>query len=223
MFKSILSLKKLIYPTICLSCRSVGMKICSNCLLMWRINPVKSSIEKYPLYFSADYNEFTGSVILEAKESANKVAIDLLACSIARSIIRAIKDLSICQPIVLTTIPSQHSANRRRGRDHIKDLTEVVIGKLKAIDIFPLYLPLLIPSKKIQDQSKLNSQQRKVNVYQAFLARQSEISIGGVILIDDLVTTGASILEGVRALNEAKITINAVVTACAVGRNSLIR
>ena len=199
------------------------MKICSNCLLMWRINPVKSSIEKYPLYFSADYNEFTGSVILEAKESANKVAIDLLACSIARSIIRAIKDLSICQPIVLTTIPSQHSANRRRGRDHIKDLTEVVIGKLEAIDIFPLYLPLLIPSKKIQDQSKLNSQQRKVNVYQAFLARQSEISIGGVILIDDLVTTGASILEGVRALNEAKITINAVVTACAVGRNSLIR
>ena len=223
MFKSILSLKKLIYPTICLSCRSVGMKICSNCLLMWRINPVKSSIEKYPLYFSADYNEFTGSVILEAKESANKVAIDLLACSIARSIIRAIKDLSICQPIVLTTIPSQHSANRRRGRDHIKDLTEVIIGKLEAIDIFPLYLPLLIPSKKIQDQSKLNSQQRKVNVYQAFLARQSEISIGGVILIDDLVTTGASILEGVRALNEAKITINAVVTACAVGRNSLIR
>ena len=223
MFKSILSLKKLIYPTICLSCRSVGMKICSNCLLMWRINPVKSSIEKYPLYFSADYNEFTGSVILEAKESANKVAIDLLACSIARSIIRAIKDLGICQPIVLTTIPSQHSANRRRGRDHIKDLTEVIIGKLEAIDIFPLYLPLLIPSKKIQDQSKLNSQQRKVNVYQAFLARQSEISIGGVILIDDLVTTGASILEGVRALNEAKITINAVVTACAVGRNSLIR
>jgi len=190
---------------------------------MWRINPVKSSIEKYPLYFSADYNEFTGSVILEAKESANKVAIDLLACSIARSIIRAIKDLSICQPIVLITIPSQHSANRRRGRDHIKDLTEVVIGKLEAIDIFPLYLPLLIPTKKIQDQSKLNSQQRKVNVYQAFLARQSEISIGGVILIDDLVTTGASILEGVRALNEAKITINAVVTACAVGRNSLIR
>ena len=223
MFKSILSLKKLIYPTICLSCRSVGMKICSNCLLMWRINPVKSSTEKYPLYFSADYNEFTGSVILEAKESANKVAIDLLACSIARSIIRAIKDLSICQPIVLTTIPSQHSANRRRGRDHIKDLTEVIIGKLEAIDIFPLYLPLLIPSKKIQDQSKLNSQQRKVNVYQAFLARESEISIGGVILIDDLVTTGASILEGVRALNEAKITINAVVTACAVGRNSLIR
>lgn len=190
---------------------------------MWRIKPIKSNIQKYPLYFSADYNEFTGSIILAAKESANKDAIDLLATSIARSIILAIKDLCIYSPIVLTPIPSQDSANRRRGRDHIEDLTKVVISKLQTKDVFAVYLPLLIPAKKIQDQSKLNSQQRKANMYQAFLTRQSEISIGGVILIDDLVTTGASILEGIRALNEAKITINAVVTACAVGRNSLIR
>jgi len=190
---------------------------------MWRNKPIKSNLQIYPLYFSADYNEFTGSIILAAKESANKDAIDLLASSIARSIILAIKDLGIYLPIILTTIPSQFSANRRRGRDHIADLTEVIISKLQTKDVFAVYLPLLIPAKKIQDQSNLNSQQRKANMYQAFLTRQSEISIEGVILIDDLVTTGASILEGIRALNEAKITINAVVTACAVGRNSLIR
>jgi predicted amidophosphoribosyltransferase len=190
---------------------------------MWRIKPIKSNIQKYPLYFSADYNEFTGSIILAAKESANKDAIDLLATSIARSIILAIKDLGIYLPIILTPIPSQYSANRRRGRDHIEDLTKVVINKLQASDVFAVYLPLLTPAKKIQDQSNLNSQQRKANMHQAFLTRPSEISIGGLILIDDLVTTGASILEGIRALNEAKITVNAVVTACAVGRDSRIR
>ena len=223
MIKSISSLKELIYPAICLSCSSTGMKICSKCLLMWRINPVKSKIGKYPLYYSSDYNEHTGSVILAAKESANKDAIDLLASSMTSSIVLAIKNLHIYQPIVLITVPSQHAANRRRGRDHIKELAKVVIIKLEAIGVAAFHLPLLIPSKKIQDQSKLNSQQRKANIYQAFLVRKSEVSIGGVILIDDLVTTGASILEGIRALHEAKITINAVVTACAVGRNSLIR
>ena len=223
MLKSIASLKELIYPVICISCYSTGIKLCSKCLLMWRIDPVKSNIGKYPLYYSADYNEFTGSVILAAKESANKDAIDLLASSITSSIVLAIKNLNIYEPIELITVPSQYTANRRRGRDHIKELAKVVISKLEAIGITAFHLPLLIPSKKIQDQSKLNSQQRKANMYQAFLTRQSEISIGGVILIDDLVTTGASILEGIRALNEAKITINAVVTACAVGRNSLIR
>jgi len=222
-FKSITSLKELVYPVICLSCSSLGMKICSKCLLMWRVKPIKSYVQKYPLYFSADYNKFTGSIILAAKESANKDAIDLLASSIARLIMLAIKDLYIYSPIVLTPIPSQYSANRRRGRDHIEDLTKVVINKLQASDVFAVYLPLLTPAKKIQDQSNLNSQQRKANMHQAFLTRPSEISIGGLILIDDLVTTGASILEGIRALNEAKITVNAVVTACAVGRDSRIR
>lgn len=223
MFKSISSLKELVYPVTCLSCSSLGAKLCSNCLLMWQIRPIKSNIQKYPLYFSADYNEFTGSIILAAKELANKDAIELLAAAIARSIILAINDLSLHSPIVLTPIPSQYSANRRRGRDHIKELTEVVISKLQTKGVFAFCLPLLIHTKKIQDQSKLNSQQRKVNMYQAFLTRQPEISIGGVILIDDLVTSGASIIEGIRALNEAKIAINAVITACAVGRNSLIR
>lgn len=223
MLKSIASLKELIYPVVCIGCYSAGIRLCPKCLFMWRINPVKSNIGKYPLYYSADYNEFTGSVILAAKESANRDAIDLLASSITSSIVLAIKNLNIYQPIELITVPSQYTANRRRGRDHIKELAKVVIGKLEAIGITAFHLPLLIPFKKIQDQSKLNSQQRKANMYQAFLVRKSEISIGGVVLIDDLVTTGASILEGIRALHEAKITINAVVTACAVGRNSLIR
>ena len=49
-----------------------------------------------------------------------------------------------------------------------------------------------------------------------------EIPQGAVYLIDDLITTGASMLEGARALSEAKITIAAGITACAVGRISLI-
>jgi predicted amidophosphoribosyltransferase len=69
----------------------------------------------------------------------------------------------------------------------------------------------------------LNGLQRKENMNHAFLVKSSLISQSAVILIDDLVTTGASIQEGARALAEAKITIDAVVTGCAVGRNSLIR
>jgi orotate phosphoribosyltransferase len=55
-----------------------------------------------------------------------------------------------------------------------------------------------------------------------FAVKFCEIPQGAVFLIDDLITTGASILEGVRALSEAKIAITAGVTACAVERISLI-
>ena len=60
------------------------------------------------------------------------------------------------------------------------------------------------------------------NTYGMFEVTSCENPQGAIFLIDDLVTTGASIKEGMRALFEAKITIAAGVTACAVGRISLI-
>jgi len=173
--------------------------------------------------FVAAYDEKTSPVILASKESGNSEAIKLIARSITTSIIYAILNLGISQPVNLVTIPSQLSAIRIRGRDHIKNVAREVIIQLKQENINAIYLPILEPIKKIKDQSDLNSLQRKENMSHAFLAKSSQISQSSVILIDDLVTTGASIQEGVRALTEAKITIDAVVTACAVGRKSLIR
>jgi ComF family protein len=221
--KSIHSLKELIYPNICLSCGKTGAKICHNCSKYWLAKPNKSKIENNYLFFVATYDESTSPIILAAKESGSREAVKLIARSIACSISFAISNLDISKPINLITIPSQLSAIRKRGRDHIKDLVLEVIIQLDLQNIDAIYLPILKPRKKIKDQSNLNGLQRKENMSHAFIAKSSPISQSAVILIDDLVTTGASVQEGVRALAEAKITIDAVVTACAVGRNSLIR
>jgi ComF family protein len=221
--KSIHSLKELIYPNICLCCGKTGAKICHNCSKYWLANPNKSKVENNCLFFVTTYNETTSPIILAAKESGNREAVKLIARSITSSISFAILNLGISQPINLVTIPSQLSAIRRRGRDHIEDLVQEVLIQLNKQNIDAIYLPILKPMKKIKDQSDLNGLQRKENMSHAFIVKSSPISQSAVILIDDLVTTGASIQEGVRALTEAKITVDAVVTACAVGRNSLIR
>ena len=223
MLKSIHSLKELIYPNICLCCGKTGVKICHNCSKYWLANPNKSKVENNCLFFVTTYDETTSPIILAAKESGNREAVKLIARSITNSISFAILNLGIAQPINLVSIPSQLSAIRRRGRDHIKDLVQEVITQLNKQNIDAAYLPILKPIKKIKDQSDLNGLQRKENMSHAFIVKTSPISQSAVIVIDDLVTTGASILEGVRALSEAKITVDAVVTACAVGRNSLIR
>ena len=223
MLKSIHSLKELIYPNICISCGKTGVKICLNCSKCWLANPNKSKVEDNYLFFVTKYDETTSPIILAAKESGNREAVKLIARSIASSISFAILNLGIAQPVNLVTIPSQLSAIRRRGRDHINDLAQEVIIQLNQQNIDAICLPILKPIKKIKDQSDLNGLQRKENMSHAFIVKNSPISQSAVILIDDLVTTGASIQEGVRALTEAKITVDAVVTACAVGRNSLIR
>ena len=223
MFKSIYSLKELIYPNICICCGKTGAKICHNCSKYWLAKPNKSKVENNCLFFVTTYDETTSPIILAAKELGSREAVKLIAVSITSSISFAILNLGLSQPIHLVTIPSQLSEIRRRGRDHIEDLVQEVITQLRQQNIDAIYLPILKPIKKIKDQSDLNGLQRKENMSHAFIVKSSPISQSAVILIDDLVTTGASIQEGVRALTEAKITVDAVVTACAVGRNSLIR
>lgn len=223
MLKTFVALKELIYPTTCAGCNFIGIQICNTCGENWLVAPKLNFVGKHKLYFVADYNPQSARIILSAKENSNKFCIHLLAQCIARSIAFALPLSIWAQQITITTVPSSPAAIRRRGRDHVSELANQVVKLLAKENIFATYLPILYLSKNIKDQSKLNGAQRAHNLSGAFSIKNCEIPKGDLFLIDDLVTTGASIQEGIRALANAKISITAVMTACAVGRNSLIR
>jgi predicted amidophosphoribosyltransferase len=220
---SILSLKDLLFPRFCISCEKYGDFICLKCEAIWLAKPRKTKVEGIDHYYIEDYNEYSSRVILAAKEIGNKLAIKLLANAIARSIKFAVLEQNFKGQIILVSIPSQKNVIRNRGRDHISDLTSQVINGLSGMGYNAKYVPMLSLAKKSKDQSTLNSHERLVNMQNAFTVNNSLNSQDGIFLIDDVITTGASIREGVRAVGEAKITVNGIITACAVGLNSLIR
>jgi predicted amidophosphoribosyltransferase len=221
-FDSLKSLKELLFPLSCLGCATADYWLCPTCQSNWKVSTRKSFVGSNLVYFKADYNVKTASVILAAKESNNHLAIDLLATSISQSILYAVADLGVTGEIFLVTVPSSASAIRRRGRDHIQDLA-VEVQKLLELKSIKTHLLLILSQRKnMKDQSRLNSRQRLQNTHGMFEVTSCENPQGAVFLIDDLVTTGASIMEGIRALFDAKITVTAAITACAVGRNSLI-
>ena len=222
MFKSLKSLKELVFSKACISCSVPQFWLCPSCLAGWNTNVKKSSIDGKPIYFKRDYTSKTASVILAAKEGNDLNAIALLASAISQSIVFSTLDLRVNGIITLITIPSSTSAIRRRGRDHINILAQHVLKNLEEKSITAYYAPILFQKKSTKDQSQLSSRQRMENTKGNFVVKSCEIPQGAIYLIDDLITTGASMLEGVRALSEAKITIAAGVTACAVGRISLI-
>ena len=222
MFDSLKSLKELLFPLSCLGCATADYWLCPTCQSNWKVSTRKSFVGSNLVYFKADYNVKTASVILAAKESNNHLAIDLLAASISQSILYAVADLGVTGEIFLVTVPSSASAIRRRGRDHIQDLA-VEVQKLLELKSIKTHLLLILSQRKnMKDQSRLNSRQRLQNTHGMFEVTSCENPQGAIFLIDDLVTTGASIMEGIRALFDAKITVTAAITACAVGRNSLI-
>jgi predicted amidophosphoribosyltransferase len=72
-------------------------------------------------------------------------------------------------------------------------------------------------ARKVKDQSGLTKVQRSTNMQGAFSLKSGAVLRGDLILIDDVVTTGATLREAARALNSQGFhafgTVSAV-TAC---------
>ena len=79
--------------------------------------------------------------------------------------------------------------------------------------------PVLVPARKIADQSGLNAAARLANMRGAFeLKAGVDLRGAGIILIDDLVTTGSTMGEALRALKMGRYEPDALLSACVAGR-----
>jgi predicted amidophosphoribosyltransferase len=74
-------------------------------------------------------------------------------------------------------------------------------------------IELLTHTRNVRDQSGLHLNGRWNNWEGAFVVRNSQPALGKALLIDDLVTTGATLVEAARALRYAGIEVVGAVTA----------
>ncbi len=169
-----------------------------------------------PQFFTNYYNSESMKVILAAKEDGNHLARRLLATSIFNSLTHAVAELKLVGEINLVSIPSRASAVRKRGRSHIDELANEIITLSKNSDLKINHQKYLHLIKKVRDQSNLNKHQRTQNMSGAYLAIAPKNAFNNLIIIDDLITTGASIHEGIRALSVINLRPVAIITACAV-------
>lgn len=217
MLKSLKPLLQLIYPPNCLICLAAGSAICVKCKSIWQQNVKIGQLQKIPLYFTNYYNPDAAKIILAAKENGNQIAKELIANAIFNSLQLALSDLNLSGELALIGIPSSTASIRKRGRNHINELIEQVIEIAKNNGLFITNLPLLKITRKVKDQSNLNKLQRMQNMSGAYLATYPESASKNLIIIDDLITTGASLQEGIRALSLLNLRPVAIITACAVG------
>jgi predicted amidophosphoribosyltransferase len=117
----------------------------------------------------------------------------------------------------LVAIPSRRSATRKRGRNFLSEITSEV-ARVSDKRISFIDTQLLVHSRSVKDQSALNSKQRLSNISGAlfvpskFKARIGTGNIGPLIIVDDLITTGATLAEAIRALRAAGFEVKGAVT-----------
>ena len=207
---------EIIFPSRCVSCSTLGSSLCAQCQSIWAYQPFSQNIsresgERLLVFSSITYSPIVSHILLAAKESNVLEARVLITNALENSLLEFTKHHPHIYLSGLVPIPSRPQANRLRGRDFMQTITQSLSKKLR----IPM-LPILGYSRKVRDQSGLNSEQRWNNLSDSLVVKGDVFKSENkaVLLIDDLVTTGATLLAAEKALNQAGIMAIGAVTAC---------
>jgi predicted amidophosphoribosyltransferase len=161
-------------------------------------------VPHFPIYSAVTYSPIAGKVILSAKENGLLSADRLIVGALKHALRYCIEEQGAAS---LVPIPSRKSVARLRGRQFIADLSR----QLSSETGLPLYENLR-HIRTVRDQSSLDAKSRFANIDGALISQK--FFSGKAFLIDDLITTGATLNEAARALRMQGIEVAAAVTAC---------
>ena len=197
---------QLLFPTRCFGCNTLGLSICSSCRQEWHPHYYLTHVSGMNIHSAIVYSSTASKIILSAKENGLRAADELISNAIIHVLKRA--DFSH-RSIRLIPIPSSLSARRRRGRSFIVDIAKEVslATGYPSVDALELV-------RKVQDQTGLHARARAINMNGAFAIKSGAYPRGDLILIDDVVTTGATLSEAARALSARGFHVLGSVTAC---------
>ncbi|MFE5895252.1 ComF family protein [Streptomyces sp. NPDC056462] len=106
--------------------------------------------------------------------------------------------------VLLVPVPSARGSVRARGHDPARRIALAAAGELRRAGTPARVLAVLRQARGVADQSGLNSRQRADNLAGALVVASGcgRLLAGGgpVVLVDDLMTTGASLAEAARAV-----------------------
>lgn len=208
----------LVLPRVCPGCGTTlfgRAPVCARCLAALAAAPVRAVPRPCPAglpptWAVAAYDAPVRDLVVAHKERGRLALTAPLADAVARA-------AALSRPDVLVWVPSSRRALRARGYDHARRLA-VRTGRLLGVPA----LPALQAVRGVADQSGLTAAARAENLAGAFRAHPGAAdALAGcrVVLVDDVLTTGATLAEAARALRAAGLHVaGAAVVAAGVRR-----
>jgi predicted amidophosphoribosyltransferase len=185
----------LVLPADCLCCGRPAAAWCPGC----QPASVPRRIEHPggPVTFAAgEYADQLRTALIGYKERGRRQLAGPLAAYLADAVDGAARAIVGPAPPVLVPVPSRRSVARARGGDHVLRLARLVARQAE----LPM-LRVLTLTGPVGDSAGLSAEQRRANLagrMAAVLPRQAGHRCP--ILLDDIVTTGATLAEAARTL-----------------------
>jgi predicted amidophosphoribosyltransferase len=222
------ALADLVLPRTCAGCGVPGSMFCPRCAALLA-RPRPAAPRRVPWGFppTAAAGAYAGPVrpaVIEFKERGRAELAGPLGAALALAVAAVVSAVpgpppGPGRPVALVPVPSSREGLRSRGRDHVRELTARAAAELRAAGVPAGEARLLRRRGHARDSAGLSAGQRRANLAGTFepVAVPPGIAPGALlVLVDDVVTTGATLTEAAAALATGGSARSAPVLAAVV-------
>jgi predicted amidophosphoribosyltransferase len=204
------ALADLVLPRTCAGCGRPGGPLCRSCAeLLARPRP--ATPRRFPDGFpptvaAGAYRGPVRPAVIAFKERGRAELAVPLGAALALAVAAVVAGVPGRGPgeVLLVPVPSSAAALRTRGRDHVGELAGRAVRELRAAGLPAAQAPLLRRRGRVRDSAGLSAGQRRANLAGSFVLAPRAGAAGGVlVLVDDVVTSGATLTEAAAALAPA--------------------
>ncbi|MFH8516448.1 ComF family protein [Streptomyces gelaticus] len=202
----------LVLPVSCGGCGRPRVELCEECRaelhggVPRRVRPAPEPVGLPVVHAAAAYENAVRAVLLAHKERGELGLAGVLGKALAGAVRAGTGHTGAVGPLLLVPVPSARRAVAARGHDPTRRIALAAAGELRRGGTRAQVVAVLRQRRAVADQAGLGARQRQVNLAGALevvAGGERLLAAGRVVLVDDLLTTGASLAEAARAVAAA--------------------
>lgn len=194
---------ELLFPRSCIGCNQPGCTLCESCQQQWRAIPQQISVAvdpEVPIWSLGVLGGVRRQAIIAMKERGRHDGCAYISPVLFAAVRYLQARGELDEPITLVPAPSTARAIRQRGLFLVREICRGT--GLPTVDALRM-------ANDTVDAVGLTAAQRLATRTRALSVRKRPS--GAVVIVDDVITTGATITAGVRALTSAGVHVRGVV------------
>ncbi|MCV6963659.1 phosphoribosyltransferase [Mycobacterium intermedium] len=207
----------LILPLECGGCGLPGTQWCAACAAELVVRPDQPHLvspradPQVPVFALGRYVGARRQALLAMKDHGRGDLVAPMARALAVGVHRLLCWGMVETPLTMVPAPTRRSAARRRGGDPVTRMAEAAVAGCPDIAV----VRALRMKAFARDSVGLGTSDRERNIANRVVLRTKQRPRDEVVLVDDIVTTGATARESVRVLLNAGVRVAAVLTIAA--------